>query len=122
MSFVSQVSQNTETVTKEEITLRTVFNVYGVFAFLGLILSIFTHPISGNENTYIFYDQALMMDSNTMKEFLLFILASSFIYFCLVNIYFLGRLWRKAVFATLILLAIFSLVLIFYSITSPIAH
>lgn len=81
-----QTSENA--VTKKEITIRTVLNIYGGFAVLGLILSIFTTPISLNENMRLFYNEDLMMESKKIKEFLFFIFGSALVYFSLVNIYY----------------------------------
>ena len=81
-----QMSENAEIV--REITIRTVLNQYGGFAVLGLILSIFTTPISLNENMRLFYNEDLMMEAKKIKEFLFFIFGSALIYFFLVNLYY----------------------------------
>jgi hypothetical protein len=83
-----QTSENVEIVTKKEITIRTVLNIYGVFAVLALILSIFTTPISINENMQLFYNEDLMMEAKKIKEFLFFIFGSALVYFSLVNLYY----------------------------------
>ncbi|KOR80588.1 hypothetical protein AM232_20605 [Bacillus sp. FJAT-21352] len=72
----------------KEITIRTVLNIYGVFTVLALILSIFTTPISINENMQLFYDEDLIMAAKKIKEFLLFIFGSALVYFSLVNLYY----------------------------------
>lgn len=70
------------------INTRIVLNIYGVFAIFGLILSIFTHPITSDNNMKLFFDRELMMDSDEIKDFLLFIFVSASVYFCLINLYF----------------------------------
>lgn len=82
-----QTSRKIEIVAKKGITLRTVINIYGVFAVLTLILSIFTTPISINENMQFYYNEDLMMADKKIKEFLLFIFGSALVYFSLVNFY-----------------------------------
>jgi len=83
-----QTSGNVEIVTKKEITIRTVLNIYGFFAVLALILSIFTSPISINENMQLFYNKDLMMEAKKIKEFLFFIFGSALVYFSLVNLHY----------------------------------
>ncbi|MFJ7932582.1 hypothetical protein [Peribacillus sp. NPDC096448] len=75
-------------VSKKEITLRTVLNIYGVFTVLALILSIFKPPISINENMQLFYNEDLKMEAKKVKEFLFFIFGSALVYFSLVNLYY----------------------------------
>lgn len=70
------------------ISIRIVLNIYGVFAMFGLILSIFTQPITSDNNMKLFFDRELMMDSDEIKDFLLFIFVSASVYFCLINLYF----------------------------------
>ncbi|MFL0366232.1 hypothetical protein ACH0BF_24960 [Pseudobacillus sp. 179-B 2D1 NHS] len=75
-------------VAKKEITTRRVLNIYGVFSVIALIISIFTVPISINENMQLFYNEDLMMKENKVKEFLFFIFGSALVYFSLVNLYY----------------------------------
>ena len=88
-----QTSRNVEIVTKKEITIRTVLNIYGVFTVIALILSIFTTPVSINENMQFFYNEDLMMGAKKIKEFLLFIFSSALVYFSLVNLYYKYMKW-----------------------------
>ncbi len=81
-----QTSENAEIV--RGITIRTVLNLYGGFAVFGLILSIFTTPISLNENMRLFYNEDLMMEAKKIKEFLFFIFGSALVYFSLLNLYY----------------------------------
>ncbi|MBP2078425.1 hypothetical protein J2Z64_002689 [Oceanobacillus polygoni] len=80
-------SRNTE-IGNKEITFRKGLNIYGTITILGLILSIFTNPISINESMQIFYNEDLMMDEKKLKEFSLFIFGAAFVYFSLVNLYY----------------------------------
>ena len=79
-----------------QISLRTVLNIYGIFLFLGLLISIYTHNIKDTEG------------------FLLFILVSSVLYFLLLNLYFKSNLGRNSVFIVLCLIAVSSLMMVFY--------
>jgi hypothetical protein len=101
-----QTSQNVEIVTKEEKSLRKVLNVIGIFIFGGLAFTNVTNPIP----------------SNQIKDFLLFISGSALIYYFLVNIYFLGRPWRKVFYASLIVLLGFSLFMVFYLTAHSMPH
>ncbi|MGM0877810.1 MAG: hypothetical protein ACQEWV_24500 [Bacillota bacterium] len=119
MEVNPQTSHNIEIVTKKKISIRTVLNIYGAFTFLGLILSIFTVPITINGDMEFFRNE---MKPKEIKELLLFTFVSAFIYYFLVNIYFIGQLWRKVFFATLILLFGFSIFMIFYLLNYPTPH
>ncbi|MDW0111538.1 hypothetical protein [Sporosarcina aquimarina] len=68
--------------------MKKILNVYGCLAALGLVLTIFTHPITGTDNMRIVFNKELMMSSSEIKEFLLFIFISSITYFFIVNLYF----------------------------------
>uniref|UniRef100_UPI003F492582 hypothetical protein n=1 Tax=Niallia taxi TaxID=2499688 RepID=UPI003F492582 len=83
----TQTSQKVELYNKRIITIRTVLNIYGVFAFIGLILSVFTIPVSVSEDMQFFYNKKLLMGQMKIKEFLLFIISAAVAYFVLVNIY-----------------------------------
>ena len=75
-------------------SLRSVLNIYGLIAIIGSALTIYTHPITANVEQGIFFDESLMMSSEKIKEFLLFLLMAGVVYFTLVNI-FSGKLERK---------------------------
>lgn len=104
MDSHSQASPTTEANTTREVTVRTVLNIYGVFLFLGLVVSIFTHEIED------------------INGFLFFIVISSVLYFLLLNLYFTSDLWSKVVFITMCLIALFSLFMMFYLHVNPVAH
>ena len=93
MEINPQTSRNIEIVTKKEITIRKVLNIYGVFTVLALILSIFTNAISINENMQINYNENLIMGAKKIKDFLLFIFGSAIVYFSLVNLYYKYIKW-----------------------------
>lgn len=84
----SQTSHNSKVVSKKKITIRKVLNIYGIFTVIALILSIFTIPISINENMHFFYSEDLIMEAKEIKEFLLFIFSSALVYFSLINLYY----------------------------------
>jgi hypothetical protein len=85
----TQTSQSIEIVTKKEITIRTVLNIYGIFTVCALLLSSWTTPISINEDMQLFYNEDIKnkLEEHRM-EFFLFILGSSLAYFSLVNLYY----------------------------------
>jgi hypothetical protein len=101
-----QTSETLELKTQKEVSMKTLLNVVGIFIFSGLALTFFTKSYSSNE----------------IKEFLLFIFGSAFIYYFLVNIYFLGAVGRKIFFVILILLSCFSIYMIFYLATNSTLH
>lgn len=70
-------------------------NIYGIFAFFALMLSIFTNPISFNENMEFTYYEELIMEKKKIKEFILFICCSVVVYFPLVNLYYKGKKYRQ---------------------------
>ncbi|MGG4491054.1 hypothetical protein [Metabacillus idriensis] len=101
-----QSSRNVELVTKKEMRLRKLINLIGAFIFGGSVLTSITNPIPSNE----------------YKGFLLFIFGIAIIHYFLVNIYFLGRFWRKVFYLSLIFLSGFSIFMIFYLATHATAH
>jgi hypothetical protein len=83
-----QTSPNVKIVSNQAVTIRTTLNLYGVFAVIGLLLSIVTIPISIDENIRFYFNKELMMGEKKVKEFLLFILFSGVGYFSIVNLYY----------------------------------
>ena len=69
-------------------SIKRVANIYGVFTVFALLLSIFTHPISVNEDMKLFFDKEIMLERSEIKTFLIFIFTSATIYLFAVNIYF----------------------------------
>ena len=68
-------------------TLRGVLNTYGVLTILGWVLTIYTHPITVNQDNELFFDQSLMMSDKKIKELLSFLFVFGVIYFSIVNVY-----------------------------------
>jgi hypothetical protein len=101
-----QTSKKVEFLAEKEVSLRKVLNAIGVFIFGALALTIVTNPIVVDE----------------IKNFILFIFSSAIIYFFLVNIYFLGGLWRYVFYASLIFISDFSLFMVFYLSTNSMPH
>ncbi|HZH59020.1 MAG TPA: hypothetical protein VEY70_05525 [Metabacillus sp.] len=116
-----QTTQNINIVTKKEMNIRRLLNGIGVFIFAGLFLSIVTIPISINGQLEFFINEELKMDGKHLKEFSIFTTLSAIIYFILVNIYFIGRTWRKVFFTALFLILCFSLFMVIYLINYPTA-
>ena len=83
-----QSSHNIEIVTKKKISIRTVLNIYGAFTFIGLILSIFTVPITINGDMEFFRNE---MEPKKIKEFLFFNVSVTLVYFALVNFYYIRK-------------------------------
>ncbi|MCM3034277.1 hypothetical protein [Niallia sp. MER 6] len=81
MNTNTQMSRDADLYKKKNITIRTVLNIYGIFAVVGLILSIYTIPVSINNNMQFFYNEELLMDQKKIKEFLIFIFSSAVVYF-----------------------------------------
>ncbi|MCA1030922.1 hypothetical protein LCL95_07815 [Bacillus timonensis] len=102
-----QTSQNIEIATKKEVSMRKLLNIIGIFIFCGLALTNVTNPLPSSDYT---------------KEFLLFIIGSAIIYYFLVNIYFKGQVGRKIVFTILILIACFSIFMVFYLGDNSVPH
>ena len=69
-------------------SIKRVANIYGAFTFFALILSIYTHPISVNDDMKLFFDKEIMLEPSEIKEFLIFIFISATLYFLAVNVYF----------------------------------
>ena len=72
---------------KNFFTLRVVLNTYGVLTILGWMLTIYTHPITVNQENGIFFDQSLMLSDQKIKELLSFLFVVGVIYFSIVNVY-----------------------------------
>ena len=104
MDTHSHASSDTEFDTPKETTAQKVLNLYGIFLFSGLLMSIFTHGIED------------------VNGFLIFILVSSLLYFLMLNLYFISDLGRKLVFGMMGAIALFSLFMVFYLQINSVAH
>ncbi|WP_273122631.1 hypothetical protein ACNRWW_04625 [Metabacillus sp. HB246100] len=109
MQLQQELSKNVEIVTKREWNVKRVLTIYGLFTVFALVISIFTVPISISENLQLFYNEELLLKFYKIKEFLLFIFGSAFLFFFLVTIYAKGKRWNNVFYVTLILLFGFSL-------------
>ncbi|KSU86666.1 hypothetical protein A2U94_14830 [Bacillus sp. VT 712] len=83
-----QTSKPVKVVVKKKLTIRSVLNLYGIFAIAGMLLSIFTTLVSLNENMELYLKTEEMLKGKKLKEFLAFIFGSAVVYFSLVNIYY----------------------------------
>ena len=72
---------------KKILTFRGVLNIYGILTILGWILTIYTHPITVDQENGIFFNQSLMLSDEKMKELLSFLFVVGVIYFSIVNMY-----------------------------------
>lgn len=122
MQIQQQTSNNVEIVTKKKLNTKRVLNLYGLFTVIALISSIFTIPISVNENLQLFYNKELLLETYKVKEFLQFIFVSALFFFFLVNIYAKGKVWSKVFYVTLILLFGYSLVMAIYLVVYSMPH
>ena len=68
-------------------SLRSILNIYGLIAIFCSALTIYTHPIKVSTEQGIYFDASLMMSSEKIREFLIFLLITGAIYFVLVNIF-----------------------------------
>lgn len=82
----TQISQDADLYKKKSITIRTVLHLYGIFAVVGLILSIYTIPVSMNNNMQFFYNEEFLMEPKKIKKFLIFIFSSAVVYFFILNV------------------------------------
>ncbi|RSD28397.1 hypothetical protein [Mesobacillus subterraneus] len=87
-------------------TLRKIFNIIGIFIFGGIALTNVTSPVP--DKYFI--------------GFVLFNVGSAILYFFLVNIYFIGGVWRKVFYAVLSLIAVTSLVIAVYLWATQVPH
>lgn len=90
-----------EITLKKQRTVRTVLNITGVLIFLGLALSIYTMPLTLNENKEIYFNHDYKLKPSYLKEFIAFIVGSAIIYFSLVNLFFLERVGKRIVYIAL---------------------
>ncbi|WP_456274838.1 hypothetical protein [Bacillus sp. AK031] len=102
-----QTSQTVRVVTKQEVSMRKLLNIIGLFIFAGLALTNLTNPLSSTDYT---------------KEFLLFIAVSAITYYFLVNVYFIGEIGRKVALTMLFVLGSFSIFMAIYLATNPVSH
>ncbi|WP_461610871.1 hypothetical protein [Cytobacillus kochii] len=73
---------------KKELTIRFVLNIYGIFVILGFILSIFTSPISLNEQLQFVYHTEHLLKEEKVIQLIIFLVMGAMIYFTAVNIFY----------------------------------
>lgn len=73
------------------ISVQKLLNIAGGLMLLGLLVSIYTVPISLNEELRLYYDDKLVLKGEKLEEFLSFVFAAGFAYFMLVRLYFTQR-------------------------------
>lgn len=98
MGWKMKTQLNAKKEKDRDADLKKVMNIIGLFIFGGLVLTSITNP----------------MPVGYLKEYLLFIAGSAFIYYVLLNIYFIGGLARKLFYASLIVLGMGSLFMVLY--------
>ncbi len=81
--------------TKKSLTLRAVLNYFGVFLTIGMLLTIFTVPLSLNEELQFYYNTDLQLKEYKLTNFIAFSIGSAAIYFLAVNVYYLR--WAKQI-------------------------
>lgn len=102
-----KTTKQVEAGAKKEFSIRKLLNVIGIFIFGGLALTNLTNPLSSAKYT---------------TEFLMFISGTAIFYYILVNMYFIGGVWKKVFYSILILLGGFSLVMAFYLTGNTLSH
>ncbi|MGD6969004.1 hypothetical protein ACQCVP_21525 [Rossellomorea vietnamensis] len=102
-----QTSQNVRVVTKQEVSMRKLLNIIGIFIFVGLALTNLTNPLPSFDYTI---------------EFLRFIVGISTTYYILVNAFFIGEIGRRVVLTILFVLGSFSIFMAVYLATNPASH
>lgn len=88
MNAQPQEQQVVTYVEKREMTIRSVLNIYGIFVILGFILSIFTSPLSINEQLQFVYHTEKIVKGEKLIELILFLSVSTLIYFPALNIFY----------------------------------
>ncbi|MEK4967106.1 hypothetical protein MKX29_05300 [Cytobacillus sp. FSL R7-0696] len=72
----------------KKLTIRFVLNIYGIFVILGFILSIFTSPISLNEQLQFVYHTEHLLKEEKVIQLIIFLVMGAMIYFTAVNIFY----------------------------------
>lgn len=80
-----------EIQTKRRLTIKNVLQIYGAAAVIGMFLTIFTIPISINDEMQLFIDEGLKMNVKKIKELTVFIVVSTLIYFGVIHIVYRKR-------------------------------
>ncbi|TXC86018.1 hypothetical protein FS935_18370 [Metabacillus litoralis] len=119
MELKPHSSHSINIVTKKKFRIKSVLNLYGIFIFLGLIVSIFTVPLTINEELELTRNK---MEITKIKKYLSFIFSSGIIYFFSVNVYGLRKIGRKLFLITMVLVLSFSIFMIFYLLSHPTKH
>lgn len=72
---------------KSSVSVKKFLNMYGLFTIGILIVTIYTHPITGNAEQGLFFDSTLMMSDEKITSLLFFIFIISIIYFTMINVF-----------------------------------
>lgn len=102
-----QTSRNVRVVTKQEVNMRKLLNIIGIFIFAGLALTNLTNPLPSFDYTI---------------EFLLFIVGTAITYYILVNVYFIGEIGRRVVLTILFVIGSFSIFMAVYLANNSVSH
>jgi hypothetical protein len=109
-------------VAEKEYSLRTVLNMMGIVIFGGILLQSLTVPIMLDRHGEFSQIEEIKMNAGKFVEFFLFIFGCGMIYYFLVNVYFMGKKWRRIFFISITLLAFFSIYMVFYLLQHPLSH
>lgn len=85
--------------TQKTMGSRTLINIIGIFIFLGTAIAPITQSYSFNKNFELIRESS--MDTEQTKEFYLFIVIISILFFFLANIYFLGKTGKRIFYTVL---------------------
>ncbi|KAB2335556.1 hypothetical protein [Bacillus mesophilum] len=77
--------------TKKNITIKKALQIYGIFAVIGMFLTIMTIPVSLNEKMQFFINQDLQLSSSELKSFSIFIVGSAIVFFGIIQMVYKDR-------------------------------
>lgn len=86
MEIKHKTSQNIKIVTKKQVTVRKVLNIYGVLTIIAMILGSFTNPIYVNEELGFYLNKKYILGPGEFKEFIIFLSGAAVVYFTFVNL------------------------------------
>ncbi|MEG9295212.1 hypothetical protein V6B33_02015 [Mangrovibacillus sp. Mu-81] len=118
-----KTTPESQPIAEKEYSLRTVLNMMGIVIFGGILLQSLTVPIVLDGNGEFSQIEEIKMSAGKFVEFFLFTLGCGIIYYFLVNVYFMGKKWRRIFFISITLLAFFSIYMVFfYLLQHPLSH
>lgn len=111
--------------TVKKLSIRLVLNLFGIFLFVGFIISAFTIPMTISPTLEVYQDEEVSpqlqtyqndkvtMGTTQLIEIVSFMTGVALLYFILINVYNKGAFWRKLSYGLLLLTFLCSLIMIF---------